>query len=166
MLFKTPMSTGKILERKALLARREELAQQGKQVVLANGCFDLLHAGHIATFEHAKAEGDVLIVAINSDDSIQRLKGPQRPIVTETYRAAMIAALEAVDLVVIFDETEVLPLVKELKPDVLVKGQDREGDVVGQEFVEGYGGRVAIAPLVQGLSTTELIKKVLDTYGS
>jgi D-beta-D-heptose 7-phosphate kinase/D-beta-D-heptose 1-phosphate adenosyltransferase len=154
----------KILERSALLLLRQELSNQGQKVVFTNGCFDLFHAGHAATFAFAKSQGDVLVVGINSDDSMKRLKGPKRPMIHQNHRATMIAALAAVDYVVIFDETEVLPLIEEIKPDVLVKGQDREGDVVGQEFVEGYGGRVAMAPLVEGLSTTELIKKVLDTY--
>jgi D-beta-D-heptose 7-phosphate kinase/D-beta-D-heptose 1-phosphate adenosyltransferase len=161
---RTPES--KILSREAMLGERNKLRGQGKTVVLTNGCFDILHAGHIGTMTFARSQGDVLVAAVNTDRSVRRLKGEKRPLVEEQYRAVMLAALETVDYVVLFDETEVLPLVKELRPDVLVKGQDREGDVVGQAFVESYGGRVAIAPLVPGLSTTTIIERALKAYGS
>lgn len=160
---RTPES--KIFSRRDLSVERDRLREEGKTVVFTNGCFDLFHAGHAATFQFAREQGDVVIVGINSDDSMKRLKGPKRPLLAERHRAAVVAAMESVDYVVIFDETEVLPLIEALKPNVLVKGQDREGDVVGQEFVESYGGRVAMAPLVEGLSTSELIKRVLDAYG-
>lgn len=161
---RTPES--KILSREDMLQERGRLRGEGKSVVLTNGCFDILHAGHIGTMAFAKSQGDLLIVAANTDASVRRLKGDKRPLVEEQYRSVMLAALEVVDYVVLFDETEVLPLVMELQPDVLVKGQDREGDVVGQAFVESYGGRVAIAKLVPGLSTTAIIARALEAYGS
>lgn len=156
----------KILDRAAMLVRRKQLADEGRITAFTNGCFDIVHAGHVSTISFAREQADVLILGINTDASVRRLKGDDRPMISEQNRAALLAAFEAVDYVVLFDETEVLPLIQELKPDVLVKGQDREGDVVGQEFVESYGGRVAIAPLVQGLSTSEIIQKVIKTYGS
>lgn len=155
----------KIISREQALLIRKKLADGGKKVAFTNGCFDLVHAGHVSTISFARSQGDILILGINSDASVKRLKGPDRPMVSERNRAALLAAFEAVDYVVLFDETEVLPLIKELKPDVLIKGQDREGNVVGQDFVQSYGGRVAIAPMVQGLSTTDIIRKVLETYG-
>jgi D-beta-D-heptose 7-phosphate kinase/D-beta-D-heptose 1-phosphate adenosyltransferase len=155
----------KIVSRAIIRAERERLRATGKTVAFTNGCFDIVHAGHAATMAFAKAQGDVLIVGLNSDASTRRLKGDKRPIVAEQHRAALIAALEAVDYVVLFDETEVDALVAELKPDVLVKGADRAGNIVGREHVEAYGGKVIAAPFVEGLSTTGIIKKVLDAYG-
>lgn len=155
----------KILSRQAALARREQLRAAGRRVVFTNGCFDLVHAGHASTMAFARQQGDVLIVGLNSDASVRRLKGDKRPVVAEQHRLALIAALEAVDYVVLFDETEVDTLVGELKPDVLVKGMDRAGNIVGREHVEAYGGRVVAAPFVQGLSTSNIIEKVLAAYG-
>jgi rfaE bifunctional protein nucleotidyltransferase chain/domain len=154
----------KILSRPAVLAERERLRKLGKKVVFTNGCFDIVHAGHASTMNFAKQQGDVLIVGLNSDASVRRLKGDKRPVVAEQHRLALIAALEAVDYVVLFDETEVDTLVGELKPDVLVKGMDRAGNIVGREHVEAYGGRVVAAPFVQGLSTSSIIEKVLAAY--
>lgn len=157
-------AVSKILGRSAARAERERLRKAGKKVVFTNGCFDLVHAGHASTMAFARAQGDVLIVGLNSDASTRRLKGDKRPIVPEQHRLALMAALEAVDYVVLFDETEVDALVAELKPDVLVKGADRAGNIVGREHVEAYGGKVIAAPFVEGLSTTGIIKKVLDAY--
>jgi D-beta-D-heptose 7-phosphate kinase/D-beta-D-heptose 1-phosphate adenosyltransferase len=154
----------KILSRPEALAKRGKLRQLGKRVVFTNGCFDIVHAGHASTMAFAKGQGDVLIVGLNSDASVRRLKGDRRPVVAERHRAALIAALEAVDYVVLFDETEVDTLVGELKPDVLVKGMDRAGNIVGREHVEAYGGRVVAAPLVEGLSTSGIIARVLEAY--
>lgn len=154
----------KILSRPAVLAERERLRKLGKRVVFTNGCFDIVHAGHASTMAFAKQQGDVLIVGLNSDASVRRLKGDKRPVVAEQHRLALIAALESVDFVVLFDETEVDTLVGELKPDVLVKGMDRAGNIVGREHVEAYGGRVVAAPFVQGLSTSNIIEKVLAAY--
>lgn len=159
-------SASKIFSRAALKVERERLRNAGKKVVFTNGCFDLVHAGHASTMAFAKGQGDVLIVGLNSDASTRRLKGDKRPIVSEQHRLALMAALEAVDYVVLFDETEVDALVAELKPDVLVKGADRAGNIVGREHVEAYGGKVIAAPFVEGLSTSRIIQKVLDACGS
>ncbi len=158
------IAESKILARPDAVALREKLRAAGKKVVFTNGCFDIVHAGHASTMAFARAQGDVLIVGLNSDASTRRLKGDKRPIVDEQNRLRMIAALEAVDYVTLFDETEVDTLVAELKPDVLVKGMDRAGNIVGREFVESYGGKVLAAPFVEGLSTTNIIKKVLAAY--
>ena len=133
----------------------------GRKVVFANGCFDLLHAGHVDCLSFARAQGDVLVVALNSDVSVRALKGTDRPIYPEGDRARMLAALESVNYVVIFDELSPEELIRRLRPDVLVKGEDwRDKLVVGQQFVESYGGVVALAPIIRGRSTTRTISKV------
>ena len=137
------------------------LREQGRAVVFTNGCFDILHAGHVAYLEAAAALGDHLVVAINSDRSISALKGPSRPIVPEEDRAAVIAALRAVEMVTIFDQDTPLELIRELKPNVLVKGGDYTVEtVVGHEDVLAAGGRVEIVPTVEGFSTTNIVRKL------
>jgi D-beta-D-heptose 7-phosphate kinase / D-beta-D-heptose 1-phosphate adenosyltransferase len=130
--------------------------------VFTNGVFDLLHAGHVALLEAARAEGDALVAAVNSDASARRLgKGPGRPLVAEGERARLLAALAAVDCVVLFDEETPLALIRRLRPDVLVKGADyARAAIVGADEVEGWGGRVVRVPLVEGKSTTELLRKL------
>ena len=133
----------------------------GRRVVLTNGCFDLLHAGHVALLEAARREGDALVVAINSDASVRRLKGAGRPLVPEAERAEALAALEAVDRVVAYDEDTPLAVVRALLPDVLVKGADWAADrIVGRAEVEAAGGRVARVALVPGLSTSALVERI------
>jgi D-beta-D-heptose 7-phosphate kinase/D-beta-D-heptose 1-phosphate adenosyltransferase len=135
-------------------------------VVFTNGCFDLLHIGHITLLEDARREGDRLIVAINSDVSVQELKGPTRPIVGERERARILAALAAVDAVVIFDDPTPLRLIESLRPDVIVKGGDyREETVVGAKEIRSWGGRVKIVPTVEGFSTTRMIAKAMVPAG-
>lgn len=146
---------------------RDELGQRvqiwkanGERVVFTNGCFDLLHIGHITLLEQARRFGDRLIVAINSDASVSSLKGPTRPIVSQDARARVLAALSAVDAVVVFDEPTPLELIVAVRPDVLVKGGDYEADsIVGAKEVASWGGQVRIVPLVEGFSTTRLIQK-------
>ncbi len=130
--------------------------------MFTNGVFDLLHAGHVALLEAACAEGDALVAAVNSDASARRLgKGPGRPLVAEGERARLLAALAAVDCVVLFDEETPLALIRRLRPDVLVKGADyARAAIVGADEVEGWGGRVVRVPLVEGKSTTELLRKL------
>ena len=154
-----------ILSRQEMKAERERLRRVGESVVFTNGCFDIVHAGHVSTMAFAKAQGDILIVGLNTDASVRRLKGDKRPVVAEQHRGPLIAALKPVDFVVFFDETEVTDLVNELKPDVLVKGADRADNIVGREIVEAYGGKVVAAPFVQGLSTTSIIEKILAAFG-
>ncbi len=149
----------KVVDRAELLFRVGLWRQKQERVVFTNGCFDLLHVGHLAVVEQARRLGDRLVVAINSDDSVRRLKGPGRPIVNEQERARMLAALAAVDAVVVFDEATPLELIRAMRPDVLVKGGDyAAADVVGAREVESWGGRVEIVPLVEGVSTTRLME--------
>jgi D-beta-D-heptose 7-phosphate kinase / D-beta-D-heptose 1-phosphate adenosyltransferase len=143
--------------------RREEWGKRGLRVGLTNGCYDLLHPGHISLLKSAAAECDRLIVAINSDASVRRLKGPSRPVQDERSRACVVGSLSAVDLVVVFDEDTPAETVAALKPDLLVKGADWTMDqVVGAETVRAAGGRVLLAPLVEGHSTTSLIRRAVD----
>lgn len=154
----------KILSRPAMKAERERLRKEGRTVAFTNGCFDLLHAGHVAYLAWARRQADALIVGLNSDESVRRIKGPKRPLVPQADRARVLAALEAVDYVVLFEEDEPAALIAELRPDVLVKGEDWAHYVSGREVVESYGGRVVLAPLVEGRSTSELIQKILHVY--
>ncbi|MCX5493652.1 D-glycero-beta-D-manno-heptose-7-phosphate kinase [Kaistia dalseonensis] len=148
------------------LAERERAAQivrnwqaLGERVVFTNGCFDLVHPGHIAIIELAANEGDRLVVGLNTDSSVKRLKGPSRPLQDEIARARVIGALRAVDLVVLFEEDTPLEIIQTLKPDVLVKGADyQEHEVVGADFVKAHGGRLVLAPIVPGRSTSALVK--------
>lgn len=136
---------------------------QGKAVVFTNGCFDLLHRGHVHTLREAKAQGDLLIVALNSDRSVKEIKGPRRPIMPETDRIELIAAMEMVDYVVVFDEPDPYSLIRAIKPDVLAKGGDWGSDkIIGADVVEQNGGRVAVIPYLKGFSTTEIIERIKD----
>ena len=145
----------------ALVRERQAWREAGRRVVLTNGCFDLLHAGHLALLEAARHEGDALVVAINSDASVRRLKGEGRPLVPEVERAEALAALEAVDRVVVYDEDTPLAVVKALVPDVLVKGADWGADeIVGRAEVEAAGGRVVRVALVPGRSTTGIVERI------
>ena len=147
----------------SLVSRDKE---KGRRVVFTNGCFDLLHAGHVKYLQKARSYGDLLILGLNSDASVRRLKGPNRPLIDEDERAHLLAALDCIDYVVLFDEDTPLHLIETLKPDILVKGGDytREG-VVGHEVVESYGGRVELVEFVDGKSTTGIIEKILQRYG-
>lgn len=151
-----------VLEREAFVQRLRSLRREGRRVVFTNGCFDLLHVGHVRLLEQARQLGDLLAVAINTDASVRRLKGPTRPIVSEAARAEVLAALRAVDYVTLFDEPTPLELISACVPNVLVKGGDYTLDtVVGRDVVEENGGEVRVIPLVGGFSTTELIRKAL-----
>ena len=144
-----------------LLAERAEWRRQGRALVLTNGCFDLLHAGHVALLEEARAQGDVLLVAINSDESVRGLKGEGRPLLPQQERAELLLALEAVDRVVVFGEATPLAVVEALHPDVLVKGADwGPDDIVGSDVVRARGGRVVRVALVPGRSTTAILERV------
>lgn len=137
--------------------------RNGRRVVFTNGCFDLLHPGHIRTLEAARALGDFLIVGLNSDASVRRLKGEARPVLPERERAELLAALEAVDAVIIFNDATPREVIARLLPDVLVKGGDWADDsIVGREEVEAAGGRVVSVPVAQGYSTTEILRKIRE----
>ncbi|OOL19448.1 D-beta-D-heptose 1-phosphate adenosyltransferase [Bombella intestini] len=143
----------------------ENWKRHGASVVLTNGCFDLLHPGHVSLIQFAAGQGDKLIVALNTDASIKRLKGPRRPLQTEQARATVIRALRHVDLVVLFDEDTPLDVITALKPDVLVKGADyKENEVVGGDIVRKHGGRVCLAPLLNGHSTSRIVQTMDDTH--
>ena len=151
----------KLLTREALVRERERLRREGKRFVFTNGCFDLLHPGHVRYLTQAREMGDVLVVALNGDRSVRKIKGEGRPILNEQERAEVISALEAVDFVTIFDEETPRELIAELLPDVLVKGGDWALDqIVGREEVEASGGRVVSLPYVEGSSTSEIIDRV------
>lgn len=144
----------------------EDLRMAGKKTVFTNGCFDIIHTGHVRYLSLAKKYGDVLIVAINSDDSVNRIKGPKRPIVPQEERAEVLAALSMVDYVTTFDEDDPHHIITELMPDVLVKGGDWEIDnIIGRDIVEANGGKVLSIPYIEGSSTTNIVERILERYG-
>ncbi len=153
---------------KTLEAARDEcnrLKALGKQVVFTNGCFDILHPGHTRYLSAAKKLGDVLVVAINSDASVRIIKGPKRPILEEQARAELVAALECVDLVLVFDEDNPLRVIQDLLPDILVKGGDwAEDEIIGSDVVKNAGGKVKRIRFVTGFSTTDIIKRIITLY--
>lgn len=162
----TARPEGKILAREDLVARAATWRMAGKRIVFTNGCFDLLHAGHLSLLSQAAKLGDVLVLAINSDASVRRLKGPERPLVPQEDRAAVLAALGFVDAVTIFDEDTPLEVLQSLRPNVLVKGGDYKlEDVVGRELIEAAGGRVMLVPLTPEKSTTALVERIRGTKG-
>jgi D-beta-D-heptose 7-phosphate kinase/D-beta-D-heptose 1-phosphate adenosyltransferase len=143
----------------------KDLKAKGKRIVFTNGCFDLLHLGHIRYLEKAKILGDILVVGVNSDHSVQNLKGPKRPILPEEERAEILSGLGCVDYITIFDEEDPLELISTLQPDILVKGGDwTKETTVGREVVERSGGEVVILPFVEGASTSNLIDTILKRY--
>jgi D-beta-D-heptose 7-phosphate kinase/D-beta-D-heptose 1-phosphate adenosyltransferase len=151
----------KVLPREVLCHEIESRRRLGQRIAFTNGCFDLLHAGHVHYLQEARAQGDLLVVGLNSDASVGALKGPGRPVNGVQARARVLAALQAVDYITIFDEETPLALIQALRPDVLVKGADyRKHEVVGADFVESYGGHVYLAPLCEGFSTTGLLDKL------
>ena len=156
----------KIWERAALAQECARLRAAGKKIVFTNGAFDLMHAGHATYLQFARRQGDVLIAALNTDASVRRYKGDKRPIVDEKNRARMMAALECVDYVTWFDEDEPKDLVAELQPDVLVKADDWAHYVSGRDIVEKRGGKVVLAKMVKGRSTSGTIDRVLQAYGA
>jgi len=156
----------KIKEREELRKIVEALKLEGKQIVFTNGCFDLLHVGHIRYLEKAKGLGDILIVGVNSDRSVRMIKGPERPILPEEERAEVLSGLSCIDYIILFDEPTPLELIAQLQPHVLVKGGDwTKETTVGKEIVESSGGKVVILPFVEGHSTSNLIKTILERYG-
>lgn len=142
-----------------------QLKAEGRRIVFTNGCFDLLHVGHVRYLEKAKKLGDVLVVALNTDHSVKLIKGKNRPIVPQKERAEVLAALEFVDYVLLFNEPDPLKIIKTIKPNVLVKGADWDKDkIIGREIVEETDGKVVRIPLTAGASTTNLIEKIIKIY--
>lgn len=155
------MRTDRFVELSEAIEIRERWQQEGKRVVFTNGCFDLLHPGHVTYLESARALGDTLVVGLNSDDSIRRLKGDSRPVNSLADRAHMLAGLRSVDLVVPFSEDTPIKLISTLLPDVLVKGGDYQPDnIVGAREVREAGGKVVVVPFLDGHSSTSLIGKI------
>lgn len=155
----------KVYVREALLAERARWRAAGERVVFTNGCYDILHPGHIRLLERARSLGDRLILALNTDRSVQRLKGPSRPFFGEKARAELALHLEAVDAVTLFDEDTPRELISLLLPDVLVKGADWAHFIAGREEVEAAGGAVHALPLEPGYSTTDIAARILNAHG-
>lgn len=159
------MLKSKIKSLKVLKTALAGLRKKGKKIVFTNGCFDILHYGHARYLEDAKKRGDILVVAVNSDSSVRRIKGDKRPVVTQKDRISLVASLESVDYSIILNDSDPLRLIKEIKPDVLVKGADWSRDnIVGADFVLSYGGKVSTIKLAKGRSSTNLIKKIASIY--
>ena len=152
----------RVYTRAEILEQRAAWKREGKTVAFTNGCYDLLHPGHIRLLEEARSAGAVLVVGLNTDASVQRAKGPARPVTPERERAEVLLALEAVDAVVLFEEDTPLALIAELGPDVLVKGADWAHFIAGREEVEAAGGTVLAIPLESGYSTTAIIENLLS----
>jgi rfaE bifunctional protein nucleotidyltransferase chain/domain len=157
---------GKVLTKSEITGEVSRLKKAGKCIVFTNGCFDILHAGHVGYLAAARAEGDVLVVGLNSDKSVKMIKDEKRPIVTQTQRAEVLSALSSVDFVTLFDEPEPLKLIQDVRPDVLVKGGDwAEKDIIGAGFVRANGGKVVRISVVPDISTSIIIKRILELYG-
>jgi D-glycero-beta-D-manno-heptose 1-phosphate adenylyltransferase len=160
------MSAQKVKTLKEIIPLRAALRERGKKLVFTNGCFDILHVGHVRYLNEARSLGDALIVGINSDRSVREIKGATRPIIPEADRAEVIAALASVDYVFIFDDPTPKQVIDAIVPDVLVKGADWDiSEIVGRDTVESAGGVVRNVPLVEGSSTTDIIRRVLDHFG-
>jgi len=155
----------KIMTAEAARAFRDRLQAAGKSLAFTNGCFDILHRGHVTYIQFAREQADALCVGLNSDASVKRNKGEKRPVNSEEDRAFVLASLAAVDCVVIFDENEPRDLITKILPQVLIKGRDWAHYVSGRDVVEANGGKVVLADMVEGKSTTGTIEKVLQAYG-
>ena len=157
---------GKIIDREKIANVVEELRAKGKKIVFTNGCFDIIHLGHIRYLREAKSKGDVLIIGLNSDESVRKIKGEKRPIMEQEERAEILASLEMVDFVVIFDETAPDELIKLIRPDVHIKGGDYQSpdELPEAELVRSLGGEVIIAGGVEGKSTSNIIKTIVERY--
>lgn len=159
--------TSKLMARDDLAALLEKTRSPDRPVVFTNGCFDLLHVGHVRYLTTARDLGALLVVGLNSDESIRRIKGPLRPIVGQEQRAEVLSGLACVDYVTIFDEPDPLQLIQTLRPDVLVKGADWAlADIIGADVVMSRGGRVERISIVPGASTTDIIEKIVERYGT
>jgi D-beta-D-heptose 7-phosphate kinase/D-beta-D-heptose 1-phosphate adenosyltransferase len=158
--------SGKLKNLDELTELAAQARQNGKSVVFTNGCFDILHRGHVHVLRQAKAAGDLLIVALNSDRSVQEIKGANRPVLPETDRVELIGAMEMVDYVIIFDEPDPYKLIAAIKPDVLAKGGDWSAEkIIGADVVEQAGGRIVMIPYLKGFSTSEIIERILNENG-
>ena len=156
---------GKICLREQLKRELDIVRAEGGRWAFTNGCFDILHVGHVRYLREARGKADALVVAVNSDSSVRAIKGDKKPLVPEAERAEILAALKVVDYVIIFSEETPLSLIEDLRPDVLIKGGDWEEDqVVGRDAVRSWGGKVIIVPFTEGFSTTNIVDKILRVY--
>ena len=156
----------KILKLSDLVKVLESLREAGKRIVFTNGCFDILHAGHVRYLAAARSKGDALVLGLNSDVSVKSIKPENRPIVSQDQRAEVLAGLTCVDYITIFDDPDPLVLIQTIKPDVLIKGADwKETDIIGSDVVKSYGGKVIRIEVVPGISTSRIIQKILKLYG-
>jgi D-beta-D-heptose 7-phosphate kinase/D-beta-D-heptose 1-phosphate adenosyltransferase len=158
-------TTKKIVTLEDLLARMEKARKSGQKIVFTNGCFDILHVGHVRYLAEARSQGDLLVVGLNSDASVHRIKGDKRPIVPQGNRAEILASLAVVDFVVVFEEPDPLRLIQAIKPDVLVKGEDWAPDaIIGAEDVKSRGGKVVRISFVEETSSTDIIQTILQRH--
>jgi len=156
----------KLLTNSEIAGETSRLKKDGKRIVFTNGCFDILHAGHVRYLAAAKAEGVILVVGLNSDESVRLIKGEKRLVVPQMQRAEVLSGLSCVDYVVLFDEPDPLNLIKNVRPDILVKGGDwSEEDIIGADFVKATGGSVVRVSVVPGISTSSIIKRILEISG-
>ena len=157
--------SAKVVTVDKLVSGLEEVRQADKKIVFTNGCFDILHVGHVRYLAAARSEGDLLVVGLNSDTSVRSIKGEGRPLVSQDQRAEVLASLVCVDYVVIFDESDPLRLIQMIKPDILVKGADwGEENIIGAEFVKSRGGKIIRAELVPEISTTRIIERIVKRF--
>ena len=157
----------KIMNRETLKINIDMLRKEGKNIAFTNGCFDILHVGHVRYLKEARNTADVLVLALNSDASVREIKGEKRPLVGEDERAEVLAALECVDFITVFSEPTPLALINLIKPDILIKGGDwPEEKIVGRDEVQKWGGRVVVIAEVKGKSTTNIVDKIVEIYGS
>ena len=155
----------KIVELKALVQIVNNAQMSGRCIVFTNGCFDIIHVGHLRYLTAARSEGDMLVVGLNSDASVRSIKPENRPIVPQEQRAEVLAGLACVDYVILFDEPDPLHLIMELKPNVLVKGADwKEAEIIGADVVKAYGGKVVRVALVPDISTSQIIRRIVKRY--
>jgi len=154
-----------ILSLSDLINRLHQHKKNNEIIVFTNGCFDILHVGHVRYLSEAKSQGDILVVGLNSDVSVRKIKEEQRPIIGQDHRAEILASLRCVDYVTLFDDPDPLALISALKPDILVKGADwQEKDIIGADVVKANGGKVVRVPVVPEISTSDIIQKILDKY--
>ncbi len=155
----------KLLSLDVLITEIKQLASLKKRIVFTNGCFDILHAGHVRYLEEAGALGDILIIGLNSDKSVHLIKGEKRPVITQDQRAEVLAGLGVVDFIVLFDDPDPLGVIKAVKPDILVKGGDwSEEDIIGADFVKARGGSVIRIPVVPDISTSGIIREIVKRF--
>jgi len=165
VLHKKESPMNHIWDQQKLSEEIEKLKKQGATIVFTNGCFDIIHAGHVRYLNEARSKGDYLIVGLNSDQSVMQIKGPKRPIVPQEQRAEVLAALSCVSFVTVFDEPDPFKLINRLKPHVLVKGADwEEKNIIGADIVKSEGGRVERIHVVEGISTSQIIQRIIKLY--